>query len=121
MYATIKQDTNRIEIMLTDKFTEDEFTQVIHQLESLCTMYQNVSVLLDGIAIKEIDFQVEPGEFELYRKYPSHIERIAILAHELRKGFFLDFFKPFRETEVKCFPPEKEKKARDWVFPSKLP
>ena len=121
MYATIKQDTNEIEIMLTENFTKDEFTQVIHQLESLCTMYQNIRVLLDGIAVKEIDFKVDPEEFELYKKYPSHMERVAVLGHAQCAGFFLAFFEPFRETAFKSFTPNEEKDARNWVFPSKLP
>ena len=121
MYATIKQDTNKIEIMLAEPFTRDEFIQVIHQLESLCAMYQEIHGLMDGLAVKKIDFQVEPKEFELYKKYASHVGQVAVLSHTQCASFFHDFFAQFADCEFKTFSIEQSQQARNWVFPSKLP
>ena len=121
MYYTYWQEQNKIEIALTGELTREEFLQVIHQLESLCTMYQEINVLLDAARVEKYAFNVIWDEIDFFKKYKKHLKRVAIVSDFTFESFILKMFSNFTETEFKTFKPEQLEEARKWIFPSRLP
>lgn len=121
MYQVIWQEDNKIEIALSDELTADEFREVIHQLESLCTMYQDLHVLFDAANLKHYAFKILLDEFEFYKKYKSHLKRVALVSDRPFESFLLEQFNKFSDTEFKTFDNGEIEKARRWIFPSRLP
>lgn len=121
MYEVVWQENEKIEFLFTDELTLDEFKQVIHQLESLATMYQNINVLFDASGLKKYDFKIILEELDFYRKYKSHLNRIAIVSDTTFPDFIQDLFNRFSDTELATFSTAEIDKARKWVFPSPLP
>ena len=121
MYQVVYQEENKIEILLKNELTKDEFKQVIHQLESLCTMYDNINVLFDASEIKKYDFTIILEEFDFYKKYKQYLSRLAIVTDLKAESFFIKIFNKFSDTEFEIFTIENIEQARKWIFPSKLP
>ncbi|MBD3223576.1 MAG: hypothetical protein GF313_02535 [Caldithrix sp.] len=121
MYQIIHQEENSIEILLTEHLEKEEFIQVIHQLESLCTMYQNINVLFDTAGLEKYDFKLALSEFSFYKDYKTYLKRVALVSDRKTESFLLEQFNKFSETEFRTFREEFIEEARNWIFPSKLP
>lgn len=121
MYQVIYQEENKIEILLKNAITKDEFKQVIHQLESLCTMYDNINVLFNATEIIKYDFTIVLDEYDFYKKYRQYLARLAIVTDLKAESFFVKIFNKFSDAEIKIFKVEDIEEARKWIFPSKLP
>ena len=121
MYQVIYQDGNKIELLLSDELTEDEFRQIIHQLESLCTMHKKINVLFDAAAIQKYDFKTLLDEFDFYKKYRSHLSRVAFVSDRKFESFMVDQFNKFSDAELQSFRDNQIEEARKWIFPSRLP
>lgn len=121
MYQVIHQDGDQIEFGLWDELSEDEFRQVIHQLESLCTAHQKINVLFDAAGMEKYNFKMLMDEFDFYKKYRSHLDRVALVSDRKFEKFILDQFNKFTDTEFRTFGNEQIEEARKWIFPSRLP
>ena len=123
MYQVIWQEENKIEIALSDELTADEFQKVLHQLESLCSMYPNIHInaLIDAVDVKKYEFKIITEEHEFYKKYKQHLGRIALVSDSLFQKFMHNIFGKFTKMEFKTFGSESIEDARKWIFPSKLP
>ena len=121
MYQVIHQEGNKIELLLSEELTEDEFRQIIHQLESLCTMHQKINVLFDAVGIQKYEFKILLEEFDFYKKYRSHLKRVAFVSDRKFETFILNQFNKFSDAEFKTFRDDQIEEARKWVFPSRLP
>ena len=121
MYQVIWQEENKIEIALDGELTVGEFQQVIHQLESLCTMYPHIHVLFDAFNLKKYEFKIMLDEYELYRKYKDHLRRVALVSDRKFEVFLVNQLNKFLDTELRTFEGSRVKEARKWIFPSKLP
>lgn len=121
MYQVIYQNGNKIELSLHGELTENEFRQVVHQLESLCTMHQGINVLFDAAGLEKYDFKIFLEEFDFYKKYQSHLKRVAFVSDRKFEKFMLDQFNKFADTEFNTFETDQIEEARKWIFPSRLP
>lgn len=121
MYQVIWQEGEKIEIALDDELTSGEFAQVIHQLESLCTMHANINVLFDATHLQKYDFKIILDEFDFFKKYKNHLHRVALVSDSRFAEFVLNMFNKFTDTEFKSFATEQIEDARKWIFPSRLP
>lgn len=121
MYQVIWQEDDKIEIALSGKLTSEEFAQVIHQLESLCTMKPHINVLFDAGDIENYDFKIILDEFDFYKKYKNHLNRVALVSDRKFESYLLNQFNKFTNTEFKTFPDNEIEQARKWIFPSRLP
>lgn len=121
MYQVIWQDGNKIEIALSGQLTNEEFTQVIHQLESLCTMNPHINVLFDAVDIENYDFKIILDEFDFYKKYKNHLNRVALVSDRKVESFLVSQFNKFTNAEFKTFQDSEIEQARKWIFPSRLP
>lgn len=121
MYQVIWQEDGKIEIALNGTVTEDEFRQVIHQLESLCTMHPAINVMFDAQGLEKYDFKIHLEEFQFFRNYKQHLRRVALVSDSRFAQFLLDLFNKYSDTEFKTFPLDEVEAARKWIFPSKLP
>jgi len=121
LYQVIWQEENKIEIALEGTLTVAEFQQVIHQLESLCTMYPHIHVLFDAVHLEKYDFKIILDEYELYRNYKAHLKRVALVSDRKFEMFLMKQLSKFLETEFRTFEGERIEEARKWIFPSKLP
>ncbi len=121
MYQVIHQDSNQIEFSLHGELSEDEFHQVIHQLESLCTMHQQIHVLFDAASLEKYNFKILLEEFDFYKKYRNHLKKVAFVSDRKFEKFMLEQLDKFSNTEFKTFEGDQIKEAREWIFPSRLP
>lgn len=121
MYQVIYQEDNKIELSLWDELTADELQQVVHQLESLCTMYPEIHVLFDAGALKKYSVQMMLDEYDFYKKYKKNLKRVAIVCDKTIAKLFLNLLGKFSDTEMKIFDDDQIEEARSWIFPSKLP
>lgn len=121
MYYVYWQKQDKIEITLSGELSEDEFIQVIHQLESLCAMYQEINVLLDAREVERYAMTVLLEEMDFYKKYYKRLKRVAIVADMPFEAFVVKAFNKFVETEFKFFKPDEIETARSWIFPPRLP
>jgi len=121
MQQVIYQKDNKIEIALSGNVTKNDFNQIIHQWESMCTMHPHINVLLDTADAEKLDFKIIWDEYEFYKKYKQHLKRFALVSDKKVDKFFVNQFNKFSDTEFKTFPPDKVKTARKWIFPSPLP
>jgi hypothetical protein len=121
LYEVIWQDANRIEILLAEHLTADEFQQVIHQLESLCTAHPHINVLLDAGRLHKYDFDVVLENYSFFKDYKTHLQKVALVSDSKFQAFLLDKFNKFTDTEFRTFRDDEIEEARDWIFPSRLP
>lgn len=121
MFYVYFQQQNKIEIVVSGDLSEDEFVQIIHQLESLCAMYNEVEVLIDASQIRNYDFSIILEELEFYSRYHQRLRKVAIVGDDKFVNFLLKIFNRFTRTEFKTYSPEEIKEAREWIFPSRLP
>ncbi len=121
MYEVIWQEQGKIEILLTNQLTRDDFQQILHQLESLASMYSEVNVLLDGSGLEKFDFDVDMQDTELYKAYKDNLNKIAFVADGSFPEFMKEKFQPFENAEIEIYSNNQVKDARKWVFPSPLP
>lgn len=121
MYQVVYQEDNKIELSLWDELTGDELQQIVHQLESLCTMYPDIHVLFDVGALKKYNLQIMLDEFDFYKKYKKNLKRVGIVSDKKIEKFFLNLLSKFSDTEIKVFDDDRIEAARKWIFPSKLP
>jgi hypothetical protein len=121
MIHVVAQEENRIEIALNNSVTLEEFSQVVHQLESLCRTYGPVNVLLDATHLTVYDFKVIMEEYNFYKEYKDQLQRVAIVSDKKFESFMANLFKNFIDVELKTFKPEEVEEARKWIFPSPLP
>lgn len=121
MYQVVCYEEDKIEISLRDELTGDEFRQVIHQLESLCTMYPSINVLFDNTDLERYEFKVILEEFDFYKEYKNHLNRVAMVSDRKFETFILGQFNRFTDTEFRTFEEGQIEEARKWIFPSRLP
>ncbi len=123
MQQVIYQESNKIEIALSEELTEGEFRQVIHQLESLCTMHQEINVLFDAVNLEKYDFKIFIEEFDFYKQYKNHLKRVALVTNKGLKieAFMVNMFNKFTNADFKTFEGDQIEAARKWIFPSNLP
>jgi hypothetical protein len=121
MYQIIYQEGNKIEIALSEDLSENEFIQVIHQLESLSAANTKINVLFDASKLKKYDFKIVMDELAFYKNYKDSLKRVAIVSDLKFESFLLSQFNKFATVEFKSFAPENIEEARDWIFPSRLP
>ena len=121
MYHVYYQEQNKIELVISDKLTRDEFLQIIHQIESLCSMYGEVDILLDASLVKEYDFTIALDELDFYKRYHDKLRKVAIVSDDQFSKFLLNLFNKFAKTEFKTFSGDQIEQARKWIFPSRLP
>jgi hypothetical protein len=121
MQEVVKQEDNRIEIMVWDELTESEFRQVIHQLESLCAENPRIDVMLDAARLKKVDFKAAIDEYDFYKHYRKHLERIAIVSDSQFASWLGAMFREFDNVDLKVFPAQEADEARKWIFPPRLP
>ena len=121
MYQVIYQKDNKIELGLSDHLTQDDFIQIIHQLESLCSSHAKINVLLDASDLENYEARIFLDEYDFYKKYKKSLNRVAIVSDRKFESYILDQFNKFSDTEFKSFTPKNVEEARKWIFPSKLP
>lgn len=121
MYQVTKQELHKIEIALSDELTLNEFKEVIHQLESLCTSQPNINVLFDAREVKSYDFKILLEEYDFYKEYKSYLKNVAVVSDRKFERFILEKFNNYTDTEFRAFAPEQIEEARNWIFPSRLP
>lgn len=121
MYQVIYQEENKIELSLWDELTSDELQQIVHQLESLCTMYPDIHVLFDAGMLEKYSLQIVIDEYDFYKKYKKNLKRVAVVSDKRIEKFFLNLLSKFSDTEIKIFDNDQIEEARKWIFPSKLP
>lgn len=121
MYNVYWQDTNKIEFTLNGELTEEEFRQIIHHLESLSAMYNEINVLLDAANVEKFDFKILLQQSEFYKRYKQHLKKFAVVSDSKFETFVLDLLNPFTDTEFKTFKGNQIEEARKWIFPSRLP
>jgi hypothetical protein len=121
MYQVIYQEGNKIEIGLSEHLSQNEFIQIIHQLESLCASNTNIHVLFDASELKKYNFRIVLEEFDFYKKYKNLLKRIAIVSDLKFESYLLTQLNTLSDVEFKAFLPEKIDEARKWIFPSRLP
>lgn len=121
MYHVTRQEQNKIEIALTDDLTLNEFKQVIHQLESLCTSHPSINVLFNATELNSYSFRIFLEEYDFYKKYKSHLKNLFLVSDRKLEKFILDQFNKFTETTFKTFDSSQIEDVRKLIFPSRLP
>lgn len=121
MYYTFYQETNKIELVLSDKLTKSELLQITHQLESLSTMYNGINVLIDAGNLSVYDITTGMDELNMLRHNLNRIERIAIVSDDKFYQFITKILGKLTDTEIRSFPVKEVEKGRNWIFPSRLP
>jgi hypothetical protein len=84
-------------------------------------MYQNIDVLIDAVNVSKYDVRIVMDEFDFYKQYKKHLNKVAIVSDNKFQKFFLDKFNKFSDTEFKTYEGDRLEEARDWIFPSRLP
>lgn len=92
-----------------------------HQLESLCAMYPNINVLFDAKDLKSYEFKVIIEENNFYKKYHTHLGRIALVSDRNFQKYISNMFHKFKKIAFRSFAHPQIEEARKWIFPSKLP
>lgn len=121
MYQVVHESDGKIEISLWAVVTEQEFKQVIHQLESLCTSHQKIHVLFDAGKIEKYDFNIYMEEYDFFKKYKDHLGRVALVSDKKFERFITGLFSKFTEMQFKAFADSEIEQAREYIFPSRLP
>jgi hypothetical protein len=121
MFQVIAQEQNRIEIALDEVLTQEEFRQVIHQLESLVRTFGPINVLFDAAHLKTYDFQIIADEYNFYKSYRDQLKRLAIVSDRKFETFIAGMFNNFIDLDLRTFKPAEIEEARKWIFPSPLP
>ena len=121
MQEVVWQEKNSIEIIMWDDVTDDEFKQIIHQLESLCAANPKINVLLDAGGLKSVPSKLIIDEYDFYKKYKNHLERVAVVSDSKFESIMTNLFNKFTDAEFKVFPNNQTEEARKWIFPSRLP
>lgn len=121
MFHVVFQEENKIELALNDTLTKEEFTQIIHQLESLCRTFGPINVLFDASQLAVYDFKILIDEFSFFREFNDKVQRIALVSDMKFETFLANLFKGFIDMELKTFKPGDIESARKWIFPSPLP
>ncbi len=121
MYYVYWQEENKIEFQLEGELTRDEFLQIIHQLESLAAMYQNLQVLFDAANVEKFEFKLLLDEYDFYKKYRGHLKRVAVVSDNRFQKFIFRQFNKFSDTEIRSYGTDQIEEARKWIFPSRLP
>lgn len=121
MYYVYFQDTDKIEMVLSGEIAQEEYQQVMHQLESLSVMYPNINVLLDTTEVSGYDVAVFKTELDFFTRYKQHLDRIAIVTSGAMRKLALETVNRMVDTDIRVFEPKEIEAARKWIFPSRLP
>jgi hypothetical protein len=121
MYQVIYHEGNKIEIALYGELTQDQFIQVIHQLESLGASNTDIHVLFDASELEKYNFKIVLDELDFYKNYKNLLKRVAIVSDLKFESFLLTQLNKLTDVEFKSFAPEAIEDARKWIFPSRLP
>lgn len=121
MYQVIYQEDNKIEIALTGELSNKEFKEVIHQLESLCTMYAKINVLFLADQLKTYSLSLVFEEFDFYKNYKGNLEKVGIVSKSNFQKALVSLFDNFTDTDIRYFSSDQIEEARKWIFPSRLP
>lgn len=121
MYQVIYQEEDKIEIGLSGTLEEGEFIQVIHQLESLCTMHPKINVLFDASELDSFPVNMMIENTDFYKEYKDHLHRVAFVSDKKFQNLMVKFFNQFSDAEIKSFDTGNVEEARKWIFPTKLP
>ena len=121
MYRVIFQEQGSLEIGVDGDLTRDDFKQIVHQLESLCTTYREINVVFDLINMGKYDPRIAIEEYEFYKKYKDYLKRVAVVSESRTYEYFVKLFGRFSGLEIRMFKPDELEQARAWGFPSKLP
>jgi vacuolar-type H+-ATPase subunit B/Vma2 len=121
MYNVYWQEGNKIEITIFEELTQSEMEQIIHQLESLSAMYQEINVLIDAVKVKRYDLRIMIENYDFYKKYSKHLKKVAIVSDRKFANWLGEQLNKFTETELKVFKNDELEDARQWIFPSRLP
>ncbi len=121
MQEVVWQDGNSIEISLWDTLTVEEFKQVVHQLESLCTAHPKINVMIDAGGLDGTEKGIISEQYDFFKNYKDHLERVAVVTDNRFEQFFTSMFNLFTDVEIKVFPNKKTDDAVAWIFPSRLP
>lgn len=121
MQQVIFQEDNKLEMALSGNVTREDFNQVVHQWESMCTMYPKINILLNALDVESFDLKILWDEYDFYKKYKNHLDRFALVSDGKIGKLILGQFNKFSNTEFKTFTEDKIEDARKWIFPSSLP
>ncbi|MBN2365683.1 MAG: STAS/SEC14 domain-containing protein [Calditrichaeota bacterium] len=121
MYNVFWQEANKIEITLRNHLTQSDMEQVIHQLESLSAMYQEINVLLDAGQVDKYDFRIILENFDFYKRYKNNLKKVALVSDKKFASFLFSQLNKMTDTEFRHFEDEQLEEARKWIFPSRLP
>lgn len=121
VYQVICQEKENIEIGLDGDLTVDEFKQVIHQLESLCTAHPRINVLFDATHLEKYEFKIALEEYDFYKKYKNYLGRVAVVSDRPFFTFMTKLFGKFIDAEYEHFSSDDIEKAREWIFVPRLP
>ncbi len=121
MYNVFWQEQNKIEITLSDHLTQSDMEQVIHQLESLSAMYQEIDVLLDAGQVTKYDFRIILENYDFYKRYKDHLNKVAVVSDQKFASFLMNQLNKLSASEFRQFADDEIEQARKWIFPSRLP
>lgn len=121
MYRVIYQDQGSLEIVIDGVLTRDDFKEVIHQLESLCTTFKKINVLFDLGRLERYGTKIVIEEYGFYRDHKEALGRVAIVSDSRLADAFTRIFARFVDMQLKLFPTDRIEEARRWIFPTKLP
>ncbi len=120
MYKVTWQKDYGIEILLKDELNGTEFGDIIHQLESLASMYPEINILLDASELHHHDIETIEEEKGFFDEYGKKIKRIAVVADAKFPVLVLDRFRGMDNAEFRTFTNDQIEDARKWAFPSPL-
>lgn len=121
MIYTYFQEENKIELVMSGNITRDEFQQLTHQIESLCAMYPDVNVLLDATAVETYDFRIVLDEFKFLKNNEKRMDTVTIVSDRAVFTYMSAVLNRILDMKIIHFPADQLRKARDIVFPSRLP
>jgi hypothetical protein len=121
MYNVYWQEGNKIEITISGELDRSEMEQIIHQLESLSAMYQEIEVLLDAGNVTKYQLSIMLDNYDFYKKYKKHLKRVAIVSDQKFADWLMNQLNKFSDTEFRVFGNNELEQAREWIFPSRLP
>lgn len=121
MQEVVWQERNNIEIQLYENVSVEDMQNAVHQLESMCSQHDKVNVLLDTGGMDDYDPKIIQEHARFYEKYKDKLNRFALVSESGFQRFILDQIGKIADTDIRTFSNAETEKAREWIFPSRLP
>ena len=114
MYQFKNQNSDRVEIILTDNISLREFKTMLDQLDDLVSYKEFINIIFDTRRLRDhYNFKIFLDEQNFSLNHKKHLGRVCFVSDDKSEVFLLDQFVHNFEPEFRTC--DEIEEARNWI------